>query len=117
MHRVQRNHVARMLIEQRGEARLRALVVVAEHGIDRREVEPLARVRRQRRGARDDRARRSEAARVAAADQLVRLQHVCHHEPGRFVERAHERRGTIAAPGQRARERLLVGVARRRRRP
>ena len=111
MRRLQRERVARLEPQQLAEDGACALeVVVVEQRGDRGDMEALARVGRQRGGARERRARQRDAARVAAAGEQVRLQHVRHHEARRLLQGERERRLGAVAPaligGQRALERL-----------
>ena len=121
VRRLQRERVARLEAEQVAEGRPgRVEVVVVEERCDRGDMEALALVGRQRGGARERRARHRDPARVAAADEQVRLQHVRHHEAGRFLQGERQRlprRRRASLDRRRARARMPRARPARRPRP
>ena len=106
---LQRERIARLEAQELAEGGARPVeVIVVQERCERGDMEALAPVGRQRSGARERRACHGDAARVAAADEQVRLQHVGHHEARRLAQGARERCLGAVAPalidGQRALE-------------
>lgn len=110
MRHLQREHVARVTAQQLAQTLLGILVVVVEHGRDGRQVQSLALVGRQLGGECQHGARRTHPTRIAAAQQQIRLQRVCHHKTGSLLQG--HRKGFIgtAAPRLERGERSFVGV-------
>ncbi len=97
MRHLQRQHITRIYTQQLAKPCLGELVIVGKRGGERGKVQSLALVGRQAHGAREHRARRSDASRIAAAQEQPRLQHMRHQEAGRLLQ-CHRKLRVGAAP-------------------
>ncbi len=110
---LQRERIARLQTQHLIEPRRGQLVVVGGGGRDRGKMQSLALVGPQARGANQQRARPSNAPRIATAHEQPGLQHVRHHEAGRLPQRRRKLLVGAAVPALERGERTLVGLRRR----